>query len=83
MLTADGTHLGNDRLAPVRDRGLQVVSTRAAIPPTLLSRAVRVQEVCRDKVMHCGQMQLRPPREMQCLALKRFRISRARLAAQA
>lgn len=33
--------------------------------------------------MQCGQMRLRPPREMQCLGLKCFRISRARLAAQA
>lgn len=64
-------------------RGLQAVSTRAAIPPTLLSRAVQVQEVGRDKVMQCGQMRLGPPREMQCLGLKRFRTSRARWAAQA
>src|SRR5579859_2424467 len=48
-----------------------------------MSRAFRVQEVGRYKAMQCGQMQLRPPREMQCLTLKRFRISIARLAAQA
>jgi hypothetical protein len=51
MLMVNGTHLGSDRVAQVRVQGFQAVSTRAAIPPTLLSRAVLVREVGRDWLM--------------------------------
>ena len=81
MPTANGTRSGNDRLALVRDRALRAVSMPVTVPRAPLSQAARVQEVGRDKVIKCGQMRLRPPREMRCLGLKRFRISRARSVA--